>query len=143
MKPYSLDLRQRILAAVDEGKLSRPQIAGLFSVSTSWIRRLVQRRRETGSIEPLPHRSGPKPKLSETHLECLRELVREKSDATLEELRGRLAASVSLMTICRALKRLRLPLKKSPSVPPSRIAPTSRGSGSSTSWPSPSSTPAD
>ena len=132
MKPYSLDLRQRVLAAVDERKLTRPQIAELFKVSTSWIRSLVQRRRQTGSIEPLPHRGGPKPKLDEAHLKRLAELVKEKSDATLPEYRGRLGVTASAMTICRALKRLRLPLKKSPSGPRSRTAPTSPGSGSST-----------
>ena len=47
MEAYALDLRQR---AVDAGQLRRPQIA----VSTSWIRRLVQCRRETGSIAPSP-----------------------------------------------------------------------------------------
>jgi len=135
MKAYSLDLRQRILAAVDEQTLTRPQIAQLFSVSTSWIRRLVQRRRETGSIEPLRHRSGPKPALNEENLQHLRELVREKSDATLEELRGRLAVRVSVMTVCRALKQLRLPLKKSPSVPPSRTVRTSPDNASNTGSP--------
>jgi transposase len=132
MKPYSLDLRQRVLAAVDEGKLPRPQIARLFCVSASWIRRLVQRRRQTGSIEPLAHRGGPKPKLTAEHLDRLRELVREKPDATLQEYRGRLGAPASVMTICRALRALRLPLKKNPSGPPSRTAPTSPGSASST-----------
>ena len=132
MKPYSLDLRQRILAAVDDGTMTRPQIAKLFSVSAAWIRRLVQRRRETGSIEPFAHHGGPKPKLNEAHLECLRELVRQKPDATLEELRGQLGAPAGVMTICRALKRLQLPLKKSRSGPPSRIAPMLRNSVKST-----------
>jgi transposase len=136
MKPYSLDLRQRILAAVDEGTSSRPQIAKLFCVSASWVRRLVQRRRETGSIEPLAHHGGPKPKLDQGHLEHLRALVREKPDATLAELRGRLGSPASVMTICRALKRLELPLKKSPSGLPSRTARTSRGSAPSTAQPS-------
>jgi transposase len=131
MRPYSLDLRQRVLAVVDEGKLPRGRIAHLFSVSASWIRRLVQRRRQTGSIAPLPHRGGPQPKLGEEHLQRLRELVREKSDATLEELRGRLGAPVSLMTVCRALQGLRLPLKKRPSGPPSRRVPTWRSSAAS------------
>jgi len=122
MKAYSLDLRQRILAAVDARQSTRPELAKLFSVSASWIRRLVQRRRETGSIEPMVHHGGPKPKLNEDHLNRLSELVREKPDATLEELRGRLGAPVSVMTLCRALKRLRLPLKKSRSTPRSRVA---------------------
>ena len=131
MRPYSLDLRQRVLAAVDEAKLPRGRVARLFGVSASWVRRLVQRRR-AGSIEPLPHRGGPRPKLGEEHLRRLRELVREKPDATLEELRGRLGAAVSVMTICRALRGLRLPLKKSRSGPPRRRARTWPASAGST-----------
>lgn len=57
MQAYSLDLRVRVLAAVDADQ-PRAEIARRFSVSMSWIRRLVQRRRETGSIEPKPH-AGP------------------------------------------------------------------------------------
>jgi len=136
MKPYSLDLRQRVLAAVDDGQLTRGQIAQRFSVSTSWIRRLVQRRRETGSISPRPHRSGPQPKLDEPRLARLRALVGNQPDATLAELRDRLAEPVSVMTVCRALRRLRLPLKKSPSGPPSSPGPTCGGSGPSTGPPS-------
>jgi transposase len=112
MKPYSLDLRQRVLAAVDEGQQTRGQIAQRFAVSTSWIRRLVQRRRATASIAPRPQRRGPAPKRDEPRLARLRELVGRQPDATLAELRDRLAEPVSLMTVCRALRRLRLPLKK-------------------------------
>ena len=65
MRPYSMDLRKRVLAAVDAGKQDRLEIARVFSVSVAWIRRLVQRRRETGSIEPLRQRHGPQPKLDE------------------------------------------------------------------------------
>jgi transposase len=132
MKSYSLDLRQRVLAAVDAGQLNRGQIARLFAVSTAWIRRLVQRRRQAGSIAPLPHHGGPAPKLGAEPLRRLGELVRAQPDATLQELRTRLGEPVSVMTVCRALRRLRLPLKKSPSGPPSRRGPTWRGSGSST-----------
>jgi transposase len=139
MNPYSLDLRERVLAAVDAGQHTRGTIAQLFSVSTAWIRRLVQRRRETGSITPRPHRSGPLPKLRAPHLDRLRELVRQQPDATLAELRRRLGEPVSAATLCRALRRLRLPLKKSPSGPPSSPGRTSRGSGASTGTRSPTS----
>jgi transposase len=135
MKPYSLDLRQRVLAAVDQGR-AHPAVAAAFAVSTAWIRRLLQRRRQAGSIEPKPHRSGPAPKLGEAELRRLRELVAQQPDATLAELRQRLGAPVGLMTVCRALRKLRLPLKKRPTGPPSRTGPTSRGSGPSTGRPS-------
>ena len=112
MKAYSMDLRQRVFAAVQEGKLSHDEIAQRFSCCTSWIRRLVQRHRETGSLEPRTSRGCPPRKLQETHLHRLRELVQTKSDSTLEELRQQLGEPVSVMTICRALKKLKLPLKK-------------------------------
>ena len=125
MEAYSLDLRRRVLAAVDAGQLRRPQIAALFAVSTSWIRRLVQRRRETGSIGPRPQRHGPLPALSARQCQRLAELVRRHPDATLAEMRQRLAAGVGTTTLWRALAQLGLTLKKSRSGPASRTAPTS------------------
>jgi len=54
MKAYSIDLRERVVAACDAGDSTREQIAARFSVSVSWIRDLLKRRRQTGSIEPRP-----------------------------------------------------------------------------------------
>jgi transposase len=124
MKPISLDLRQRVFAAVVEGKSTRGEIAVRFSVCKSWIRRLLQRFRETGSIESLPHRGGARPKLTGEHLQRLRALSVAQPDATLNELRDRLGEPVCEMTICRALQRLRLSLKKSRTTPASKIGPT-------------------
>jgi transposase len=135
MQAYSLDLRSRVLEAVDAGQ-RRDEIAGRFTVSLSWIRRLLQRRRETGSIEAKPHhRCGPKPALEEADLQRLRELVVQQRDATLTELRDRLGEPVSIMTICRALQRLELPLKKSPNEPKSSPGRTSPSSGANTRRP--------
>ena len=63
MEAYSLDLRTRVLAAIDGGKKTK-EVATLFSVSPAWVRRLKQRRREDGSISPRPIPGG-KPKLDE------------------------------------------------------------------------------
>jgi transposase len=123
MEAYSMDLRKRVLARVDEGKLTRVEIASLFQVSTAWIRRLVQRRRETGSIEPKKGKPGPKPKLSEKQRQRLLVLVQGDPDATLAELRHRLRVSVCLATIWYALRELGLTYKKSRSEPASRIVP--------------------
>jgi transposase len=60
MKTYSSDLRARVVSACDTGQLSRVQIAALFGVSTAWIRRLLQRRRVTGSFAAVAHRGGPR-----------------------------------------------------------------------------------
>ena len=128
MEAYSVDLRQRVLQAVDEGKHTKWEISLLFRVSPAWMRRLVQRRRETGSIAPKEHNGGPPAKLQEADLQRLAELVRAKPDATLEELRVQLAAPVSRATIGRAVLGLGLRLKKSRCVPVNKTGPTSRKS---------------
>lgn len=112
MSAYSHDLRQRVLDAVERGEGSLRQIARRFVVSLSFVVRLLQTHRRTGSIAPKPHRGGHPPALGPEDMERLRELVRQQPDVTLEELRQRLVVSCSTMAIRRALKKLRLPRKK-------------------------------
>src|SRR5947209_5904813 len=112
MTPYSHDLRQRILETVQRGEGSLRQIARRFLVSLSFVVRLLQTYRRTGSLQPRPHRGGNPAKLDPEDLERLRELVRQQPDATLGELRQRLGVPCSTMTIARALRQLGLPRKK-------------------------------
>lgn len=112
MSAYSHDLRQRVLDAVERGEGSLRQIARRFVVSLSFVVRLLQLQRRTGSIAPKPHRGGHPPALSPEDLERLRELVRQQPDATLEELQKRLGVACSTAAICRALEKLGLPRKK-------------------------------
>ena len=58
MRPLSNDLRERIIAAVDYHEGSRRQIARRFMVDVSCLTRLLQLRRQTGSITPRPRRGG-------------------------------------------------------------------------------------
>ena len=120
MQAYSLDLRQRVVEAVDEGKRTKWEISLLFKVSPAWIRRLLQRRRETGSIAPKRRSGGSTSKLDANQRERLAESVREQPDATLEELRQGLEVPVSRATVSRALQQLGLTLKKSRSAPVSK-----------------------
>src|SRR5947209_228955 len=113
MRPYSLDLRERILAAVDHHDGSIRWIARIFRVSPSFIVRLLQRRRATGTLAPEPHRGGPPPALGPDDLERLAALVGEQPDATLEQLKQRGGFSCSLKTLWYALDRLGLTRKKS------------------------------
>ncbi len=107
---YSIDLRERVIAACDAG--GRPEDVGpAFQVSPRVVYKWLQLRRETGGISPRSGKRGPKPKLG-AHHERLRRLVREKPDATLEELRGKLPVLVSVSTIWTVLKALGLSLKK-------------------------------
>jgi transposase len=112
MTPYSQDLRQRIVDTIQHGDGTIRQVAERFLVSFSFVTRLLQLYRSTGSVEPRPHGGGNPPVLTPEDLPRLRELIRQRPDATLEECRTHLGASCSLMTISRALSQLGLPRKK-------------------------------
>ncbi len=112
MRPYSLDLRERILAAVDHQDGSIRWIARIFRVSTSFIVRLLQRRRAAGTVAPKPHRGGRPPALGPGDLERLAALVRKQPDATLEQLKQQGGFQCSLKTLWYALDRLGLTVKK-------------------------------
>ena len=116
MKAYSLDLRERVIAAVEEGKLTRERIAAVFRVSLTSIKRLVRRKRDLGHVAPLPHGGGQKPRLDEGRLRILREEIARHPDATLEELckrvRGVDGTPVSVPTMSRTLRKLGFTRKK-------------------------------
>jgi transposase len=112
MTPYSQDLRQRIVDTVTRGDATIRQVAERFLVSISFVTRLLQLYRSTGSVEPRPHGGGNPAVLTPEDLQRLRELIRQRPDATLEECRTHLGTSCSLMTISRALSQLGLPRKK-------------------------------
>jgi transposase len=112
MPAYSQDLRQRVIDAVKRKEGSIRQIARRFVVGLSFVVRLLQTHRRSGSIRPEPHGGGHPAALTPEDLERLRELIRQQPDATLEECRRHLGASCSPMTIARALSKLGLPRKK-------------------------------
>lgn len=122
MRPYSMDLRRRVVAACDRKDEQQVKIAERFGVSTAWIRRLLQRRRETGSIAPLPQNPGRKLALDDRKMERLRRIVGRQPDATLRELKERLGVKLSDGAMIRALGRLKLTLKKNHSKRPSKSA---------------------
>lgn len=124
MDAYSMDLRERVVAAVDQNKGTREEIARWFGVSPSWIRRLLQRRRERGSIAALPRGGGRKPALDADGERRLQALVDRNPDATLEELCERIDRAISTSAMSRALQRLALPLKKKSFTRPNRTVRT-------------------
>ena len=123
MKAYSIDLRERVLGDCDAGMTTKA-VARKYSVSPSWVRKLKQQRRETGSIEPRVATPGPAPTLA-PHADRLRELVRDTPDLSAEEYRDRLGVRVAVVTVWRALRRLDLTHKRSP--PGGRAGPARRG----------------
>jgi len=112
MGPYSMDLRERIAAAVDHHEGSIRRIARTFRVDPSTITRWLQRRRQAGTLEPKPHGGGPPPALDEDDHQRLGELVGDQPDATLDELKRRGGFTCSLKALWRALRRRRLTHKK-------------------------------
>lgn len=116
MEALSLDLRERICAACDDGLDTCEEVADCFGVSRSFVQKLLRRRRELGSIAPRPRGRGRKPVIGAVDQRRLRVWVKQKPDTTLAEFCRRLAQAsgraVSVPTMCRAMKALRLPLKK-------------------------------
>jgi transposase len=110
MAPYSKDLRTRVLEDRDAGMASK-DVATKFRVSRSWVNRLVQRRRETGEVDPRPQTVFKKHAFAGQE-DQLRALVNAQPDRTLSELREALRSSASLSSVWRALDRLQLTVKK-------------------------------
>jgi transposase len=130
-KPYSQDLRKRVIAAVDDGG-DAYELAPLFRVSVSYIYKVLGRRRRTGETTARSQRHGPLPRLA-PYDEVLRARVETVPDATLAELRAWLLSEhkikIGNSSLWKRLRRLGLTLKKSPCALPSRIARTSRKPG--------------
>ena len=112
IRPYSRDLRKRVAAAVDHHEGSLRPIARTFRVSTSFLVRLLPRRRGAGTLAPEPQGGGPPPALGPGDRERLAELIPEPPDATREQLRQRGGFTCSLKTRGLALRHRRLTRQK-------------------------------
>lgn len=112
---YSVDLRNKVVAAVDEGRASKSEIARIFGVTRQWINQVLRRRRAEadGTFVGLKKR-GPSPKFGAAEEERLRQLHAEQPDATVEQFHRRLGAPVCAKTVWAGLRRLGLTFKKRP-----------------------------
>src|SRR5215207_3164801 len=105
MKPYSKDLRLRVLSAVDSGT-PREEVAKTFSVSVPTIKRWLKRRRETGDVQPraIPGRPSRKGTMLKEwqpdHLEANVDLSLEEHSEAFEDEFGQ---RVSTPTVGRAI----------------------------------------
>lgn len=115
-KPYSHDLRERMVRAVLAGK-SRREAARIFDVSPSCVIKLVQRYEATGDCRPAKFGGHKRHALSD-HEDKVRALVAEQPDLTVTELWRKLTAldiEVGRSAVGRFLQRLRLTFKKNAS----------------------------
>lgn len=111
MAAYSLDLRKRVLRAWDGG-MDAERVAAKYEVSRAWVHRLVQRRRETGSIAPRQQTKFRGRALTDQQEERLGALITARPDVTLGELREALPTTAGLSTLWRAVGRLGFSVKK-------------------------------
>jgi transposase len=127
IEPYSMDLRNRAVAMLDEGA-SSTEVAESLGVSDSWVRKMRLRRDVLGDLTPGSPPGKPQ-KLTPDELVELYLLVDEQPDATLEELAAvmakRLNVRVSISTLSRRLIDLGLTRKKRLSTPPKPTDPRS------------------
>lgn len=123
MQAYSDDLRQRVSTACASGQLTLEEVARRFTVSVSFVNKLLKRQRTTGSVAALPHRGGPAPRLQAADHQRLAACVAAQPDATLAELGQHLTAAgspaVSSTVLCQTLQALDLRRKKRVCTPPS------------------------
>jgi transposase len=135
VKQYSVDLRERLLRAIDAG-LSQAEAARLFGVGTATIARWRRWQRERGSVAPRPRPGRPR-RIGRARERALLAQVRAFPDATLREHCAQWEAEqgvrLSETTMSRALARLGWPLKKSRSKPANGMKPSAPTGGRK--WP--------
>ena len=124
MRPTSIDLRKRVVAARVEDGQSMGQIAERFKIPKGTVQNIIEHHRETGRVEPKPQNAGRKPAVTKRDLKRLERTVQEHPDASLEDLRDRCGLSVSVVTVHNKLKQLGFTRKKSLYVRTSNAAKT-------------------
>ena len=115
MKSYSVDFREKIVAAHLQKNISIRKVANIFSVSKSLVQKLVKQQKLEGNLQSKPRGKPQKSHLTNAGIE-LRELVEAHPDATLIELCEFFADKtgnwVGRTAMCRALQKLGLNRKK-------------------------------
>jgi transposase len=114
MKPYSMDSRERVVSAIEQGDSSVRKVALRFAVSKNCVERWVAQKRTAGHV--LPRKQGGSVSAVMEHETELRAIFEKHTDATLAEYCELLFDAtelwVSQSTMCRTFQRLKLPRKK-------------------------------
>jgi len=117
-----MDLRSRAVEAYNNREGSLEAIASQFRIGTASLKRWLRLLRTSGTLFAKPYNGGPDPKILDTDLQRLKDIVDEKSDRTISELRQvwleRTGVVVGHSTMVRALQRANLTFKKRLSGPP-------------------------
>ena len=115
MTPYPTALRTRVVAAVEQGDLTIGEVARVFNVGVTFVKKMLRLHRAGEDLAPRQG-GGSAPKLTAPDRALLQDTVARNPDVTLAEcqmvLREHGRTQVSVPTICRALQQLELPRKK-------------------------------
>lgn len=109
----SIDLRERIIEAIEEKNLSKADVIRIFNISRTGLDYLLTHYKETGSLNPKPHGGGRPSKFSDDDIEKIKKFIEKKPDATLEEILEYTGKDASLTSLFRTLKKIGYRLKKS------------------------------
>jgi len=128
---YSNDIRRKLLEAHEQGRGTLEELAEEFGVSLGFAKKISAALRRTGQMERIEQRHGRIGQVTPLVQERLRERLRQQPDLTLAELqqwlREQMQISLSFQRVWVILGQMKLPLKKSRSMPRSR---TRRKTGS-------------
>jgi transposase len=123
MQAYSVDLRQRIVSALDEEGATIDSVAERFCVSPPSVKRYKRQLQQTGSLSPRPW-PGRALKIKADQEDRLRELVAFRTDWTLQRLceawHTETGVSIPFGVMARPLARLKITYKKEPHRPGKR-----------------------
>lgn len=125
-KALSLDLRQRVVAAVRDEGLSHRAAAARFNVSAASVSRWRTLERQSGHLRPGPLGGDRRSASIEAHAGLILRTFEARRDLSIEELRAELASHglrFGYGTLWRFFARHRLTRKKRRRTPPSRTAP--------------------
>jgi transposase len=115
MKPYSIDLREKVVKAYERGDISIRKLAGRFEVSKAFVQRLLKQKKILGHVQPQKQGGSMKSELEEYSIQ-LAQMVENYPDSTLSEYCeywGETYGSwYSASTMCRALQKEQLTRKK-------------------------------
>ena len=115
MRPYSIDFREKVVKAYEQKNTSIRKLAVRFDVSKAFVQRLLKQKKLTGHVQPEKQGGSMKSQMHDYSTQ-LTQMVEKYPDATLSEYCeywGETYGSwVSISTMCRALKKHQLTLKK-------------------------------
>ncbi len=119
MRPTPIALRKRVVAARKQDGQSMGEIAERFRIPKGTVQNILERYRDTGSVQPKAQNAGRKSAFSQADLRRLEKDILRNPDATLEELRVRSRVKVSIVSFHNAIKKLGFTRKKSRYMPSS------------------------